>query len=77
MLAILQIVFSIAVIALGCYGLITENFELQWLMVLFIAVTMLIIAIRDFQQKKKLTGWLFVFIFLFVLFVVIRDFALL
>ncbi|EPD52151.1 hypothetical protein HMPREF1210_01504 [Paenisporosarcina sp. HGH0030] len=76
MLMILRILFSIITLALAGYGLITRNFEFQAYLILFLGLAMLVTGIQEFQQNKKLTGWLLIGVFAFSLFVSIQSFIL-
>ncbi|WP_240050770.1 DUF3953 domain-containing protein [Metabacillus litoralis] len=58
MLKFLQVIFSIAVISLAGYALITEDFRFQPYMILLLGVTMLIMGLREFQKGQKVYGWL-------------------
>lgn len=73
---ILRILFSIITLALAGYGLITRNFEFQAYLILFLGLSMLVTGIQEFQQNKKLTGWLLIVVFAFSLFVAIQSFIL-
>lgn len=73
---ILRILFSIITLALAGYGLITRNFEFQAYLILFLGLTMLVTGIQEFQQNRKLTGWLLIVVFAFSLFVSIQSFIL-
>ncbi|WP_342543777.1 YczI family protein [Paenisporosarcina sp. FSL H8-0542] len=73
---ILRILFSIITLALAGYGLITRNFEFQAYLILFLGLSMLVTGIQEFQQNKKLTGWLLIVVFAFSLFVSIQSFIL-
>ncbi|WP_369758000.1 DUF3953 domain-containing protein [Paenisporosarcina sp. HGH0030] len=73
---ILRILFSIITLALAGYGLITRNFEFQAYLILFLGLAMLVTGIQEFQQNKKLTGWLLIGVFAFSLFVSIQSFIL-
>ncbi|EON72141.1 DUF3953 domain-containing protein [Lysinibacillus sp. UGB7] len=77
MLKILQIVFSIIVISLSAYGLITRDYQLNFLMIFFLGLFMLILGIREFQRERNVYGWLLIVVFLFSVFVSIQSFVLL
>ncbi len=77
LLKILQIVFSIIVISLSAYGLITRDYQLNFLMIFFLGLFMLILGIREFQRERNVYGWLLIVVFLFSVFVSIQSFVLL
>ncbi|MEB2301528.1 DUF3953 domain-containing protein [Lysinibacillus xylanilyticus] len=77
MLKILQIGFSIITVSLSAYGLITKDYQLNYLMVLFLGLFMLTLGIKEFQSERKFYGWLLVGVFLFSVFVSIQSFVLL
>lgn len=77
MLKISQIVFTIIVFSLSAYGLITKNYQLNFLSTLFLGLFMLIWGIREFQQERKVFGWLLIVLFLFSVFVSVQSFVLL
>ncbi|TDX99825.1 UNVERIFIED_CONTAM: hypothetical protein BJ099_115146 [Lysinibacillus xylanilyticus] len=56
MLKILQIVFSIIVVSLSAYGLITRDYQLNFLTILFLGLFMLTLGIKEFQREQIL--WL-------------------
>ena len=76
MLKILQILFSIIVLALASYGLVTQDFQLQAYMILFLGLTMLVLGLKEFKRNKKLLGWMLIGVFAFSVFVVIQSFML-
>ncbi|MGE7113092.1 DUF3953 domain-containing protein [Lysinibacillus sp. NPDC047702] len=76
MLKILHIVFSIIVISLAAYGLITHDYQLNFLMIFFLGLIMLILGIREFRQKRNVYGWFLIGVFLFSIFVSIQNFVL-
>lgn len=73
---ILRSLFSIIVGALAGYAFITKNFEFHAYMILFLGLTMLVMGIQEFQQNKKITGWLLIVVFSFSLFVSIQSFII-
>ncbi|TWT11152.1 YczI family protein [Planomicrobium sp. CPCC 101079] len=77
MLVIFRILFSIISLGLAGYGLITRNYEFQAYLTLFLGLTMLMMGIQEFQQNRKLMGWLLVLAFAFSLVVSIQSFILL
>lgn len=76
MLKILHIIFSIIVISLAAYGLITHNYQLNFLMIFFLGLIMLILGIREFRQKRNVYGWFLIGVFLFSVYVSIQSFVL-
>ncbi|KOP69772.1 hypothetical protein AMS59_22975 [Lysinibacillus sp. FJAT-14745] len=77
MLKILQIVFSIIAFSLSAYGLITRDFQLNFLMIFFLGLFMLTLGIKEFQRERKAYGWFLIGVFLFSIFVSIQGFVLL
>ncbi|QTB28943.1 DUF3953 domain-containing protein [Lysinibacillus sphaericus] len=74
MLTILQIIFSIIVVSLSTYGIITDDYRLNFLMIFFLGLLMLILGIKEFQREQKVYGWLFIGVFLFIEYVFIQTF---
>ncbi|MED3803558.1 DUF3953 domain-containing protein [Lysinibacillus xylanilyticus] len=74
MLKILQIVFSIIVVSLSAYGLITRDYQLNFLTTLFLGLFMLTLGFKEFQRESKFYGWLLIGVFLFSVFVSIQGF---
>ncbi|WP_332870795.1 YczI family protein [Lysinibacillus xylanilyticus] len=74
LLKILQIVFSIIVGSLSAYGLITRDYQLNFLTILFLGLFMLTLGIKEFQRENKFYGWLLLGVFLFSVFVSIQGF---
>ncbi|MFS0638385.1 DUF3953 domain-containing protein [Mesobacillus foraminis] len=67
---------SVVVILFAAYGLITQNFNLNDIMIFLLSLLMLLMGLEEFQRGKKANGWLFVAVFLFSLFVSIQGFLL-
>lgn len=76
MFMILRVLLSIVTIAVALYGLITDNFEYQPVMMLSMGLTIFVMGLQEFKQNKKQQGWLFMIIFAFSLFVFIQSFIL-
>lgn len=74
LLTILQIIFSIIVVSLSTYGIITGDYQLNFLMIFFLGLLMLILGIKEFQREQKVYGWLFIGVFLFIEYVSIQTF---
>ncbi len=74
MLKPLQIIFSIIVISLAGYGLITEDFRFHPYMMVFLGLVMLVIGLRDFQRGKEGNGWLSIVSCILILLVSIQSF---
>lgn len=74
LLTILRVLLSIIVVAIAGYGLMTQNFEFQAYMFLFLGLVMLVSGIQEFQKDKKLMGWLLIAVFAFLQFVFIQSF---
>ena len=76
MLKILQILFSIIVLALAGYGLFTEDFRFQAYMILFLGLAMLVSGLQEFKKNNKITGWMLIGVFAFSVLVVTQSFML-
>ncbi len=74
LLTILQIIFSIIVVSLSTYGIITDDYRLNFLMIFFLGLLMLILGIKEFQREQKVYGWLFIGVFLLIEYVFIQTF---
>ncbi|MGE7750713.1 DUF3953 domain-containing protein [Lysinibacillus fusiformis] len=74
LLTILQILFSIIVVLLSTYSIITSDYQLNFLVLFFLGLLMLIIGIKEFQRERKVSGWLNIGVFLFSIFVSIQIF---
>lgn len=74
MLKILQIVFAIIGISLSAYGLITRDYQLNFLMIFFLGLFGLTLGIKEFQRDRKAYGWLMIGLFLFSVYVSIQSF---
>jgi len=74
MLKILQIVFAIIGISFSAYGLITRDFQLNFLMIFFLGLFMLTLGIKEFQRERKAYGLFLIGIFLFSVYVSIQSF---
>ncbi|MEJ9228795.1 DUF3953 domain-containing protein [Peribacillus butanolivorans] len=77
MLKILRIVFSIIVLILSGYGLITENFELSSYMIFFLGALMLVTGLAELQKdRKRFWGYMCIIVSLYAFFVSIQGFLL-
>ncbi|MFD4929734.1 DUF3953 domain-containing protein [Peribacillus butanolivorans] len=77
MLKILRIVFSIIVLILSGYGLITENFELSSYMIFFLGALMLVTGLAELQKdRKRFWGYMSIIVSLYAFFVSIQGFLL-
>ncbi|CAM3909184.1 DUF3953 domain-containing protein [Mesobacillus zeae] len=77
MLKILRIIFSITVLTLSGYGLITKNFELSSYMIFFLGALMLVTGLVELKQDRKgFWGYMSIIASLFAFFVVIEGFLL-
>ncbi|MEH7352119.1 DUF3953 domain-containing protein [Neobacillus drentensis] len=76
MLKVLRYVLSIVTFLFASYGLITKNFEFNYIMIFLLGLTMLIMGLEEFRKERKMYGWLMVVVFLFSLFVAIQGFIL-
>lgn len=76
MLKILHIIFSIIVVSIAAYGLITHDYQMNFLMIFFLGLLMLILGIKEFQQDRKVYGWFLIGVFLFSIFVSIQNVVL-
>lgn len=76
MLKNLYFVFSALYFIVALYGFITKNFELNSFMIFFMGLAMLMWGLHEFQQNRKVYGWMFIGVFLFSLFVSIQGFLL-
>ena len=56
------------------YGFITKNFEFSSLMIFFMGLAMLMMGLQQFQNKRKVYGWMYIGVFLFSIFVSVQDF---
>lgn len=73
MLKILQAIFSVVTLFFIIYGFLTENFNFQPFMIFFLGLTMLMMGLREFQQKRKIIGVLLILVFLFSFYVSIQG----
>ncbi|HWJ78716.1 MAG TPA: DUF3953 domain-containing protein, partial [Niallia sp.] len=56
------------------YGLFTKNFDYQPFMILFLALTFLIMGLEEFQKKRKIWGGVMIVVFLYSLLVTVQAF---
>ncbi|KUF35831.1 MULTISPECIES: DUF3953 domain-containing protein [Lysinibacillus] len=74
MLKILPIAFAIIAISLSTYGLITRDYQLNFLMIFFLGLSMLTLGIREFQSKRKAYGLFLIGVFFFSTYASIQSF---
>ncbi|MFA1738206.1 DUF3953 domain-containing protein [Lysinibacillus fusiformis] len=77
MLKTVQIISSMIGIVLSIYGLMTHDYRLNFLMILFLGLFMLTLGINEFRRERKLYGWFLVGVFIFSVYVSIQSFVLL
>ncbi|MFJ7737676.1 DUF3953 domain-containing protein [Lysinibacillus sp. NPDC097287] len=72
-LVFFQIFFAISVILIGVYGKVTENFNLQPLLLILMGAMLLIIGLREYKRTNSLLrGLIYLSISLFILFVAVK-----
>ncbi|XKO53639.1 DUF3953 domain-containing protein [Lysinibacillus fusiformis] len=76
MLKTVQIILSTIGIPLSVYGLITYEYRLNFLMILFLGLFMLTLGIKEFGRERKLYGCFLVGVFIFSVYVSIQSFIL-
>lgn len=77
MLKILRIIFSVIVITLAGYSLITKNFEFMSYLMLFLGAFMLVTGLVELQKdRKRFEGYMFIIVSLFIFFVSIQGLLL-
>lgn len=76
LLTILHILFGVLTFGLAIFGLLTKNFDYQYVMFFSMSMMMLIIGIKEFRQKRKAIGYTLVLVAAFALFVAIQGFVL-
>ncbi|WP_025117412.1 DUF3953 domain-containing protein [Lysinibacillus fusiformis] len=76
MLKTVQIILSIIGITLAIYGLMTQDYRLNFLMILFLGLFMLTLGINEFRRERNLYGWFLVGVFIFSVYVSIQSFVL-
>jgi len=76
LLRILRFVFAMLGVTFAAYGLITNDFQFQSYMMLFLGLMFLVMSIEEFSEERKAYGWLFLATSLFVLFVAGKGFLL-
>ena len=74
LLTILQIVFSIIVVSLSTYGIITSDYQWNFLLIFFLGLLILILGMKEFQRGQKVYGWIYIGVFLFIEYVSIQTF---
>jgi Protein of unknown function (DUF3953) len=73
---ILRVIFAVIIASIAGYGLITGDFEFQSYMLFFLSLMMLVMGLEEFQKERKVTGWISIIAFVFVLFVSLQGFFL-
>ncbi|TMU87237.1 DUF3953 domain-containing protein [Bacillus sp. BHET2] len=74
MLKILRIIFSIGSLSFAIYGLITGDFKFNYIMILFLGITMLLMGLEEFHKERKGYGWLFVAVFLLTIYTSVQGY---
>lgn len=74
---ITRIIFAIIVIALSSYSLISRDFELMPIVILFLGAFMLVTGLSELQKdRKRFEGYMFIIVSLFIFFVSIQGLLL-
>ncbi|WP_010095349.1 DUF3953 domain-containing protein [Ornithinibacillus scapharcae] len=73
MLTIIRIILALTVIILATYGLITQDFKYQSLMMFVLSMMMLVIAISEFKKSRTGYGWVSLIAFVFLLLVSLQG----
>lgn len=76
LLTILQILFSALTMGLAIFGLFTENFEYQNLLLLSMGLMVLVMGIRELRKEKKAFAYIIMLAAAFILYVSIEGFLL-
>ncbi|GAA0448313.1 hypothetical protein GCM10008983_27990 [Lentibacillus halophilus] len=76
MFKIFIFILSPVIIIITLYQFITNDFELQPLVMLLLSFLMLVLGLEHFRITNKLIGWFLIAVFLFTLFVSIQGFVL-
>lgn len=76
MLKVLHILFAIIGLVIAAYSLIYQNFEFQNYLIFFLALTMVIMGLKEFKEERKIAGWTYMGVFLFMLFLSVQGFLL-
>ncbi|WP_181348152.1 DUF3953 domain-containing protein [Thalassobacillus sp. CUG 92003] len=63
-LKISKYVLAVIVIIYGLYGLINMDFKFNTQMDIFLGLLLLVIGVEEFSKERKMTGWLFIIVFL-------------
>ncbi len=72
---ILQLIFSIIVIAISIYSFVTENFDLNPISLILLSAILIIMGLREYKRTKKLLFSIFIFgVALFILMTVVYSF---
>lgn len=73
-LMVFRVLFSVIVVVLASYGLITKSDEFSAYTTLFLGLMMLTMGIDEWQKKNKRMGAVLIVAFVFALFVSIQSF---
>lgn len=76
LLTILQVLFSALTMGLAIFGLLTENFEYQSLMLFSMGLMILVMGIRELRKEKKAFAYFIMSAAAFILYVSIEGFFL-
>lgn len=73
MLTVLQILFATLAIGISMFMIFTDSYDYQNYVSVILIFLMLVMAAREFKEKRKMTGWLLIAVAGFILFVVVRG----
>ena len=74
MLKLLKTILAAAVIVLSAYGLISQNFTFMPYSMFLLGALMLTMGLTELKEdRKRVAGYLFLILSLFIFFVIVQD----
>lgn len=73
LLTVLQILFATLAIGISIFMISTDSYHYQNYVTVILIFLMLVMATKEFKEKRKMTGWLLIAVAGFLLFVVVRG----
>ena len=75
-LQILHYAFAALGMLFAIYGLVTKDFQFQYIMMLFLGLMFVTMSVKEFREKRKMLSLLLFIVAFFAFFVTIQSFLL-
>ena len=74
LLTILHLLFAVLTFGFALYGLLTQNFDYQYFMFLFMGLMFLVMGLKELRNQRKVLAYFLILTAAFILFVAINGY---